>query len=84
MPSYCHIENVHDQFSLQTTTLFKEGTYVSEDTDYTFLHKVFLGKGTFGDAWRAWFYSPVWQREADIVVKEVRRLFKFACVSLKV
>ena len=56
---------------MQTTTLFQENSHVSEDVDYAFLQKFYLGHGTFGDAWRVWFYSTTRQCEADIVVKEV-------------
>jgi len=55
-----------------TTTLFRENTVLYEDNDYTFLEKAKLGRGSFGTVSRVWFYSPVHQLEADIVLKEAK------------
>ena len=55
----------------QMTTIFKEGQTVRQDVDYAYLHKQKLGHGTHGDVHRVWFYHPVKEVEADIVVKEV-------------
>eukprot|EP00795_Rhopilema_esculentum_P015587 gene15587-6856_t len=57
----------------ETTTLLREGSVVREDVDFTFLHKIKLGKGGGGHAYRGWFYHAEKEVEADLAVKEVKK-----------